>query len=256
MNSQSFIQIFLLFFSWGAVQTQSPLFEEGLMLEKQFKVEEALAKYEKVLTLNPNHPGALTHASRMLSNLGGQPKGISKEEKVKLLEKSRVYGERAVQLVPNDIQAHLAYVISLGLLSETSGSPHEKIQHAKHIYTEGETMLRLDSTFAVAYFVLGKWHFELARLNWMERMACEIFFGGFPDGVSMDKAILYLRKASTLEPNTILYLFGEARAYYHLGDKKKAIGLLKQAITIPIKEPDDIVRKERCQNLLKEIEKG
>jgi tetratricopeptide (TPR) repeat protein len=212
--------------------------------------------YEQVLKAEPNHAKALTHASRMLANIGGQPKGGDKDEKVKLIEKARVYGERAVQLAPGDIQAHLAFVISLGLLSEFSASPQEKIRYAKLIYTEGETMVRLDSTFAVAYFILGKWHFELARLNWMERLACEIFFGGMPEGVSMDKAVFYLQKASRLEPNTILYLFGEARIYHHLRDDKRAVALLKHAITLPIREPDDIIRKQRCQDLLMEIEKG
>lgn len=246
----------LLFIISTVLPAQSELFEQGLALEREFKMEEALVVYEKVLKNNPNHAEAVIHASRMLSNIGGRLPASQNHEKVKYLLRAMSYGERAIRLVPNEKQAHLAYVISLGLLSETSMSASERVKHAKIIYDEGTTMLKLDSTFAVAYFVLGKWHFELARLSWFERMACEIFFGGLPEDISMDKAVLYLRKANELEPNTILYLFGEARVYYHLGNKAKAVSMLKHALTLPIKEPDDIARKERCKDLLKEIEAG
>ncbi|MBL7858032.1 MAG: hypothetical protein JNM57_10110 [Cyclobacteriaceae bacterium] len=230
------------------------VFEDGIKLEKEFKVEAALEKYELVLKDNPLHAGALVHASRMLSTLGGRMKHGSKAEKKIKFEKSKAYALKSIKINPNDIQAHLAYVIALGLLSEVSESPRDKIHDAKIIYEEGVTMLKLDSTFAAAYFVLGKWHFELARLNWMERMACELFFGGLPEGISMTKAVEYLKKASLLEPKTILYLFGEAWAYHYLGDKDKAVSLLNYALSLPLKEPDDVIRKEKCAALLKEIQ--
>jgi tetratricopeptide (TPR) repeat protein len=255
MNRAHCLVFLFIIFSFLQVQAQ-PAFDRGLQFEQQFKVEDALAQYELVLKENPNHAAALTHASRMISNIGGRLPVSKKTDKAALYEKSRVYAARAVELEPNNIEAHLALVISLGLLSEVSDSPSEKVKNAKLIYTEGQAMLRLDSAYSAAYFVLGKWHFELARLNWMERMACQLFFGGLPEGISMDKAVLYLQKASVLEPNTILYLFGEARAYYYLGEESKAIRLLKHALTLPIREPDDMLRKERCQELLKEIERG
>lgn len=245
---------FLFLFISTQVFSQNAVFEQGLALEKEFKVDEALVKYREVLKTQPNHSGALAHASRMLSNIGGRLPLTVKSEKRKYYIEAMSFAERALKLDKNSIDAHLAYVVSLGLLSEVSESAQEKVKHAKVIYNEATAMIVLDSTFAAAYFVLGKWHSELARLTWLERLACELFFGGLPEGISMDKAILYLKKASALEPNTILYLFGEASAYHYKGDNKKAITLLKHALTLPIKEPDDVQRKKRCTDLLREIE--
>lgn len=230
------------------------LFSEGLALEKAFQVEAALEKYEAFLSVNPNHVEALTRASRIYSNIGGRMKEDMLELKKVNLEKARALGLKAVSLDPQDKEARLAYVISLGLLSEVAGSPRDKIRDAKIIYEQASAILVLDSTFAAAYFILGKWHFELAKLNWMEQLACEIFFGGMPEGVSMDKALQHMRKASALEPTSIIYLFGEASVLHHEGDDKGALVLLKRAITLPLKEPDDTLRKERCVKLLKEIE--
>ncbi|HEY9004486.1 MAG TPA: hypothetical protein VIM75_00055 [Ohtaekwangia sp.] len=230
------------------------LFTQGLALEKDFKVEAALEKYEQFLKAYPHHAQALTHASRMLSNIGGRLPLDKKEEKIAYYTKAKAYALRALPLNQQSIEAHLAYTISLGLMAEVAGSPRDKIHDAKIIRSEAETIIHLDSTCAAAYFILGKWHFELARLSWVEQVACKLFFGGLPEGVSMDAAISNLKKASALQPNTILFLFGEASAYHYQHDDEKAIRLLKQAMALSPKEPDDIPRKKRCADLLEEIE--
>jgi tetratricopeptide (TPR) repeat protein len=247
---------FCLFsFFWFQVLTGfAQAFETGLAFEKKFQDQAALAWYEKAIQENQQHPLALTHASRMLSNLAGRLAVEQKTDKTKLLKKARSYAERAISMDSTNAQAHLARVVALGIQSEIAAGASEKVKMAKEIYDEAQTMLKLDSTLSVAHFIMGKWHFELARLNMMERLACDLFFGGMPDGVSMEKALAYFKKASELEPNTILYLYGEARVYGHLDDNKKAILLLKKAIALPNREPDDDIRREKCRVLLKTLE--
>ncbi|SKC78662.1 hypothetical protein [Ohtaekwangia koreensis] len=246
-----------LCFIVSSVWAQTPdRFSEGMHLEKEFKVEAALEKYELCLKSNPHHAQALTHASRMLSNIGGRLPVDKKEEKKKYYSKAKAYAIRSVAINNQDIEARLAYIISMGLMTEVAGSPREKIQDAKLIRQEADAMIKMDSTFAPAYFILGKWHFELARLSWIEQMACKFFFGGLPENISMDAAIKNLKKASELQPNTILFLFGEASAYHYQDEDDKAVKLLQQALALPLKEPDDIPRKERCTALLKEIKGG
>lgn len=246
--------VVLYFIITSAFGQPSDLFSEGLILEKDFKVEAALQKYELFIKSHPHHAQALTHASRMLSNIGGRLPLDTKEEKQNYYARAKAYAVRAIALNNNDTETHLAYIIAIGLLTEVAGSPREKIQDAKTIYSEAETLLKLDSTFAPAYFILGKWHFELARLTWIEQMACKLFFGGLPEGISMEAAIENFKKASILQPNTILFLYGEASACHYEGEDEKAIRLLKQALALPPKEPDDLPRKERCSQLLREIE--
>lgn len=230
-------------------------FNDALQLEKNFNVEEALTKYQQVISQQPNHVQALTHASRMLTNIGGRLTLDHKAEKRKYYEQAKTYALKALSLDSTTVDTHLAYLISIGLLTEVAGSAGERVRDAKIIKHEAETIIRIDSTFGAGYFVLGKWHLEVAKLNWMERWACQLFFGGLPEA-SVSQAITCLKKASKLEPNTILYLFGEASAYEYEGDKKTAIDLLKKAIALPPKEPDDIQRKQRCEELLKDLQKN
>lgn len=239
------------FISWAQVSAAS--FEEGLQLEKNFNVEAALSKYQQAIAMQPHYVPALTHASRMLTNIGGRLDTGHKAEKKKYYEQAKAYALTALNLDSSTVDTHLAYLISLGLLTEVAGSAGERVHDAKIIKHEAETIIRIDSTFGAGYFVLGKWHLEVSKLNWMERWACQLFFGGLPEA-SIPQAISYLKKASRLEPNTILYLYGEASAYEYEGDKKTATQLLKKAIVLPPREPDDLQRKQRCEELLKETQ--
>lgn len=239
----------------GAVQAQAAndYFEQGLAFEKSFQVKEALAAYESALLKNPNHAEAMIHASRMLSNLAGKlpkPEDVKKKE---LLNQARSYAQKSIRLKPANPQARLAHIISLGLLSEIATNPREKVSNAGLIHDEAAKILEIDSTFAEAYFVLGKWQYELSRLNWMELMACRIFFGGFPESISIEASLHYFDKAIEFNPNNILFLYGQALAQQVLGENQKAVNALNRALALPVSEPDDVLRKERCTNLLKQI---
>ncbi len=248
----------LLLLAFGYVSGQSSLatqlLAEGLALEKKYDVPAALAKYEASTKADPMQAEAWWRASRMLSNIGGHIDKKQEEEKRGKYEQAKKYALKSIELNPKSPDARLAHIVSMGLLAEMAGNPREKIRDAKIIREEAEATLAMDSAFAPVYFVLGKWHYELAKLNWLEQMAVKLFFGGMPENVSMTRAIEYLRKASKLEPNTILYMYGEASVLDYEGRPKEAIALLERALALPPKEPDDILRKEKCRELLRALQ--
>lgn len=236
-----------------AFAQRAHLFGEGLAFEKEFKVEAAFEKFELAIRQNPKDSESLTHASRMLSTIGSRLPKTESNQKQELYEKAKVYAEKSIQLNPFDTENRLAYVISLGLQSEIATNPQDKVRYAQNIHNEATKILQLDSTFAEAYFILGKWQYELSRLNWMELMACRLFFGGFPEEISLERALEYFQQANTYKQDYILFLFGLASAQHALGENEKATQTLQKALSLPLSEPDDTTRKERCQALLKQI---
>ena len=254
LNVKKTILLLWIILIGNEIFAQGPdFFSQGLRLEKEFKVEAAWEKFELAIRQNPKNAEALTHASRMVSNIGGRFAKAEREQKLDFYKRARVYAEKAIEIEPSYPEARLAYVIALGLQSEIETNPHEKVRYAQNIHTEATRILQLDSTFAEAYFILGKWQFELSRLNWMELMACRIFFGGFPEEISMRRALDYFNQANSYKQDTILFLFGLASAQHDLGENDKASQTLQKALALPLSEPDDALRKERCQNLLKQI---
>lgn len=250
------ILLFLQFIGFIAFgQKGADYFNEGLTYEKQFKVEAALEKFELAIKANPNDGEAYMHASRMLSNIGGRLPKSSRSKKQEYYEKAKLYADKSIELMPRNPEAHLANIIALGLLSEIAINPHEKVRDARNIHQEAIKILDIDSTYAEAYFVLGKWQYELSGLNWMELMACKIFFGGFPEEISYEAAHRYFTKAIQYRTNSILFLYGLASSLHKLGENEKAIQTLTKALALPPAEPDDLLRKTRCETLLKEITK-
>lgn len=237
----------------SVAQPANDLFQAGLLKEKEFDTEGALALFEKVITADPKHSNALTHASRMLSNIAGRMPIKEVEKRKGLLDRARVYAQKSIKLSPANSEARMAYIISLGLLSEQASSGREKVENAQTIHEQATQILKSDTTFAEAYFVLGKWQLELSQLNWFELTACNVFFGGFPEEISLESSLTYFEQALRYKSNSILFLFGQASALHALDQDKKAIEILHRAIALPQAEPDDAARKERCKKLLLKI---
>lgn len=229
-------------------QTSAELVNLGIAAETKVGEQTALKYYERAIQQDPLHAEALWRASRMLSNQSGR--STDKDIKLQKANQANALAIRAIQIDPKSKDARLCNIIVLGLLSEAASSPAEKLSNAKVIYAEAETILKLDSLYAPAYYILGKWHLELAKLNWAEKLACNLLFGGVPKGVSFEKSIRYFEKAIQLQPNYILFYYGKASALYHMGRYDKVISLLELALQLVPGEPDDKLRQMKCRKLL------
>jgi tetratricopeptide (TPR) repeat protein len=248
----AFVLTLVVHFSFAQQKNEM---QQALALEKEFKVEAALQKFEEIIGKDPRNAEALHHASRMLSTIGGRLKPGNRNAKLTYYEKAKAYAERSINGDPYVAEARLAYIISLGLMSEIAINPREKIKNAKIIRNQAELIIQLDSTFAEAYFVLGKWHYELAKLNWLEQLACK-FLGGLPNDISMESSMKYYNQAIGLDPKSILYLYGLANLYHYQGHETLAEKTLQKALQLSVREPDDIQRRENCLTLLRRLKES
>jgi sterol desaturase/sphingolipid hydroxylase (fatty acid hydroxylase superfamily) len=231
-------------------QTADEWIGRGLKAEKKFNDQAAYECYRQAFTVELENTEALWRASRMLSNLAGR--SAEKATKASRSLRAVELAKSAIKLDPQNKEARLCHIIALGILSEAAGSPSEKLTNAKTIYAEAQTIIKLDSLYAPAYFVLGKWHLELAKLNWAEKLACNLLFGGVPRGVSLEKSIGYFERAIQLQPDYILFHYGKASALYYTGKYDKVIAVLEDALKLSPVEPDDNLRIQKCRKLLSE----
>jgi sterol desaturase/sphingolipid hydroxylase (fatty acid hydroxylase superfamily) len=226
---------------------------EARQLEQQFKDHDALIKYEQVLQIQPQCMEALTRGSRMMCNTAGR----SKDKKFKhgQAERAKAMALKAIQLDNRNKEAHLNYILSLGILAEMADSPREKLSNAKIIKHEAEYILTIDPEFAPAYYILGKWHYAIASLSRLETWVCQLLFGGVPPGASMQEAMRCYDKAIELWPEYILFYYSKGLTLHYLGDQKQTISILEKALKLKPVEPDDPGRIEKCRKLLEQAKR-
>ncbi len=246
----------MVVFSMGFLQAQSidEILNQGMQNERAWRDEAALEQYETALKIQPNNPIALVRLSRMYCNIGGRSK--DKEFKRSYAMKAKKIALHAIQINNEDKEAHLCYILSLGIMAEMADNPREKLTNARIIKREAEYILKLDSTFAPAFYILGKWHFAIASLSGIETMVCNLLFGGVPEGASIDEALNSYEKAIVLWPDYIVFYYGKALVLDFKGEKSETVSTLKKALQLAPRDPDDHLRLKKCQRLLQQTQQS
>lgn len=232
----------------GHGQSAQELISQGAILEQQWREDMALNRYLLALDKEPANLQALIRGSRMLCNVGGRSK--DKDFKKAQVKKAREFALRAIAIDYRSPDAHLCYILSLGIEAEMAGSPREKLAHARTIKTEADLILTFDPNFAPAYYILGKWHYAIASLSPIERMAAKLLFGGVPPGASIDDALRCYNKAITLWPDYILFYYSKALVLNYKGEREHSALALETALRLKPLGPDDLGRLRKCEQLL------
>ena len=148
------------------------------------------------------------------------------------------FAKRALELDPDHKQARLNLIISLGLLSDASTSPSEKFRNAMCIRREAENLLLMDSLFSPAYYVLGKWHYELSKLTWVEKLACNTLLAKSVRFFVSKSLQFYERLSASPDYISITTVRGNI-----VPNTTSAIAVLESAIHLP-SSIDDVSARE------------
>ncbi len=253
-------KIFLILFftciagtSWSQVgKSELQKFQQGEKLQQEEKWSEALVVFKELLKRDSSNVEYLWRTSFMYCIIGFEQK--TESSKQEWYEKATYLGKKAITQHPQNANAHYAYAVSLGRMTEF-GSNKIKIENAKLIKSEAELTLKLDPKTAGAYHILGRWHREIASFNFFERTMITAIFGALPGGTH-DESIKNFEKAILLEPMNSIHYFELAQSYLardEESDKQNAKNWLIKATQIQVKSIDDKNNKSKCEKLLKEI---
>lgn len=254
------IRIFILYFfivillGNSVAQTNNDPFNEliqaGLNLEKSMHEKEAFAKYKAAQTLQPTNLSALYKCSELCSRIGNRETNVQSRDKYYQL--ALAYGRMAIKYHPHSDDANLSMSIAMGRIALTK-SGKEKINSVKEIKSYAEKAVQLNPANYKAWHVLGKWHYEVSNLNFVEKTAVKLFFGGLPAS-SFGQSVAYYEKAKTLSQHFCLNYLELAKAYHKNGNKSKAISNLQELQKLPNYTEDDARIKMEAATLLKDWE--
>ncbi len=230
----------------AAAQSAADLVLQGDQLEKDRKEEAALAKYKDALKLEPTNLDALCGASFMCSRVGNRQ--TSKTLKEAYFKTAKIYAEGALKKNPGSAEANYVMAVAMGRLALISGSK-DKVAASRDIYKYAQKAVQINPRYALAWNVLGKYNYEVSNLNFAEKGAANMLFGGLPPG-DLKTAIANYEKCKSLDPGFILNLLDLGKAYKQNDQKDKAKAVWQQAINTPVRTQDDPENIAECKKLL------
>ncbi|KYP13528.1 hypothetical protein [Flavihumibacter sp. CACIAM 22H1] len=249
-------QLFLLLsfccclFATAFCQEAAALLKKAEDLEAALQDEAAYLQYLRVLEQQPSNHTALYKASLLADRLGNRLT-TDKHKRETYYKKAYQLANRALQLYPNSGDAHFAMSVSLGRVALMS-SGKELVESVKKIKYHADRAIEINPADFRPYHVLGRWYYEIADLGSFKRGAVKLFYGAFPEA-SFQLAAKSYEKSMILNPAFILNYLELARACNQLGQRTKAISLLKKMQTMPAKMEDDERIKAEGKKLLHKL---
>ena len=244
----SFIVFFHCFFFSNMLFSQDvqSLVNEGIKYEALLNEKQALHKYQEVLRLDPMNQIALIKCASLSNSIGARESNSVTRDKY--FESAINYANKAYKHYPNSDESCLAMAIAYGRVALTK-SGKEKVSSVREIKAYTEKALKINPNNFKAWHVLGKWHYEVSNLNFLEKAAIKLFFGSLPAS-SFKMSVDAYEKARKLHPTFILNYIELAKSYYKNNDKQKAIATLKTSASLPVNTADDPrIKKEAAEML-------
>ncbi|MBL0358682.1 MAG: hypothetical protein IPP72_18275 [Chitinophagaceae bacterium] len=240
------LAVFLSFHLSG--QDINAIIKEGDRLESALNEKAAFEKFKEVLRLQPVNMYALNKCSELCSRIGKRE--LADKARNDYYEAAKKYATIALKLHPENSEANCVMAIALGRTSlEKSGK--EKINAAKEIKKHVDIAVKYDPQNYKAWHVLGRWHFEICSLNFFEKAAVKVLFGGMPKA-SLTESIRAFEKARSILPGFVLNYYEMARAYRKNNQKEKAISAINTMLLLASTTEDDEQIKADGRKLLKE----
>ncbi|MDX1618044.1 MAG: tetratricopeptide repeat protein, partial [Balneolaceae bacterium] len=219
-------------------------------LYHSFQEPEALEAYKTILEQDPNRFTALWRTSFLYSRIGNRLE--SEERQREYFNRGIELARRALNVDSTDARSNFVMAVAMGRKAIIS-RVRERVAASRDIKKYAERAIRLDSTHAGAWHVLGRWHHKVANLGFLERAAANTLFGGIPDA-SEKKAVEAIERAIRLNPKYMLYYYDLARAYRSMGRDEQAIETCEKALGMPPLTPDDPKIREECRELISELQ--
>ncbi len=165
-----------------------------------------------------------------------------------LAEYALAAARRAVQADPQSATAHLCVAVSYAKNFPFVDN-RTKVNWSRQLKAECETAIALDPRQDVGHYLLGRWHFGVANMNFFLKGLVMVVYGGLPKA-SNAEAIKHFKQAITLNPNRIIHHFELASVYTATGETKLArVELEKCQILKPFDRDDEAAQRDAKTSL-------
>jgi len=158
--------------------------------------------------------------------------------------------KEAVQIDPNSAKANHWYAVLIGKIGMLEGTK-QKIINSYEVEEFGLKAIELDPTYDGSLHLLGRWHYELADLSWIERTVAKIVYET-PPKASFEESVKFYKKAIEAKSDEVRHYLWLGKSLIKLRNKEEAKKYLQISIEMaPIDDADRLMQKEAAELLKK-----
>ena len=197
------LTIFMAGFTFISLLTaQSGTWEQ---IDRFYEDKEFDASYDLLAPLAADHASTAPYLWRMSRHHFGLSDNSSMDEFISdNLYKGFEYAQQAVAADSNSAGARGYYGIIIGRIGLIEGT-RQKIINSYEVRSHTLAAIKLDSENDAWQHVMGRWHYALADLSWLERTVASLIYAK-PPQASFDMAVEFFLAAANSAPDEIRHL--------------------------------------------------
>jgi hypothetical protein len=132
--------------------------------------------FEEAVKLSPADLACLCLAAKQWTDLTFYHDVRTERERQLVNMKAIDYAERAIAAHPTSPHGHCSACISKGRLALFTDN-RSKVKLAKAAQDHARSALALDPSSDIAHHLMGRWHYEMAKLNVVVRTVVRVMYG-------------------------------------------------------------------------------
>lgn len=206
---------------------------------------------DRLVALRDEYPGRVDVLWRLVFTWADLGKAADDfDQRTEYYEKALTAAKTALAADSTSARAHFAMAVAQGRAALNAGT-RERIQRSRAVKRHADRTIALDSTLAGAYHVRGRWHREVERLGFFQRIILKTVYGGLPES-SYEQAVQDFRRAIALE-NEVFHHLELGKTYVEMDRPDAAREELQKALDMPSSDPFAPVYKKEARQLLEEM---
>ena len=223
-------------------------FQEGSQFDEALQL--SLECYNKYDSSDYPKEEILWRLARSYFDIADQSSDL--EIQKKNIDSALPHAQKALEISPLLAKANHWYAVIIGKKGVLEGTK-QKIINSYEVEKYCLKAIELDPAYDGSYHVMGRWHYNVADLSWLERNIASLVYATPPEG-TFEAAAEYFKSAISAKSDEIRHYLWLGKSYYALSQYKNAEDILIQATKLEVINDSDRILMTQVETLLKEIE--
>lgn len=241
--------LLLIFLSSQLAAVSSTIFQVADSLRSESRYQEELEILKKLNEKHPQNEIIYWKIARVNFDLGEN--SLEKEEKKKYFYQGFEAAKKALKINPNSARANHWYAVLIGRVGMLEGTK-QKITNSYQVKKYALKAIELDPEYDGTYHLLGRWHYEIADLSWIEKKIANLIYEKLPEA-SFDKAIDFFNSAIHLNPDEIRHHFWLGKTYFQTEENTKAENCFQKVLQLESTDEADKLMQSEAEDLLEKV---